>query len=608
VRTVDFTTLTAACSELRAFWLPARLEQVYQRDRHTIALALRTLDRRGWLDISWHPQAARLCTGSPPPRTPDTFTFSQQLRHQLAGLALVAIKAIAPWERVADLQFARRPGEEAIWHLYVEIMGKYSNVILANQDNLIVTAGHQVSDRQSRVRPIQTGQPYEVPPALLEPIPSSSESLDRWRERVSLIPGHLGRQLLKSYRGLSSSLVESMLRSAGLDPQQPTDTLSDGDWHRLFLRWLEWLEALEKEQFQPMPTEDGYTVIGWGAGVAGELGGSGAGEMPMPHARCPMPDAHAATVGELLNRYYTERLNRQEFQQLRHMLSQKINSLLGKLQVKAGTFQERLQQSDQADRHRQQADLLMANLQAWQPGMKSIGLPDFETGEPVVIALEPEKNAVQNAQALYRRHQKLKRARAAVEPLLAEVRQEIEYLELVEMEIGQLEGYREPADLKALEEIRDELIGQGYLENPEYRSHTEAPATDFYRYKTPSGFELLVGRNNRQNDILSFRMAGDYDLWFHTQEIAGSHVLLRLPAGAAPEKADLQFAADLTAHYSRAREAAQVPVVYTEPKYVYKPKGEKPGMVVYKHERILWGRPQEGRGYVAQRYGSDKDL
>ncbi|WP_017718706.1 Rqc2 family fibronectin-binding protein [Kamptonema formosum] len=606
MRTVDFTTLTAACSELRATWLPARLEQVYQRDRHTIAIAVRTLDRRGWLDISWHPQAARLCTGSPPPRTPDTFTFSQQLRHQLAGLALVAIEAIAPWERVADLQFARRPGEEAIWHLYVEIMGKYSNVILANQDNLIVTAGHQVSDRQSRVRPIQTGQPYEVPPALLEPIPSSSESFDRWRERVSLIPGQLGRQLLKSYRGLSSSLVESMVRAAGLDPQQPVDTLSDGDWHRLFSWWLEWLHALEKEQFQPMPAEDGYTVIGWGAGGAGDLGL--AGDSPIQNPKSKIQNDSPPTVGELLNRYYTEQLNQQEFKQLRHQLSQKISSLLGKLQVKAGTFQERLQQSDQADRHRQQADLLMANLQAWQPGMKSIALPDFETGEPVAIALEPEKNAVQNAQALYRRHQKLKRARAAVEPLLAEVREEIEYLELVEMEIAQLEGYREPADLKALEEIRDELIGQGYLENPEYRSQTDAPATDFYRYRTPSGFELLVGRNNRQNDILSFRMAGDYDLWFHTQEIAGSHALLRLPAGAAPEEADLQFAADVTAHYSRAREAAQVPVVYTEPKHVYKPKGAKPGMVVYKHERILWGRPQEGRRYVNQMEGSDKEL
>ena len=111
---VDYTTLTAACSEIRERWLPARIEQVYQRDRYTIALALRTLNQRGWLDICWHPQAARLCIGSPPPRTPDTFTFSQQLLHQLSGLALVASNPIAPWERVVDLQFARRPGEPAL--------------------------------------------------------------------------------------------------------------------------------------------------------------------------------------------------------------------------------------------------------------------------------------------------------------------------------------------------------------------------------------------------------------------------------------------------------------------------------------------------------------
>jgi predicted ribosome quality control (RQC) complex YloA/Tae2 family protein len=430
-----------------------------------------------------------------------------------------------------------------------------------------------------------------------------------------LIPGQLGRQLLKSYRGLSSSLVQSMVRAAGLDPEQPTDKLSEDDWHRLFQHWQEWLEALEKEHFQPRWTEGGYTVIDWGGSSGSLVETRFIASEPLvetrfiaSHGRDMGKSASAPTVGELLNGYYTERLNQHEFKQLRHQLSQKISSVLGKLQVKAGTFEERLQQSDRADRHRQQADLLMANLQAWQPGMKSIALADFETGEPVVIALEPEKNAVQNAQALYRRHQKLKRARAAVEPLLAEVREEIEYLQLVEMGIAQLEGYREPADLKALEEIRDELIGQGYLEDPEYRSQMDAPATDFYRYKTPSGFELLVGRNNRQNDILSFRMAGDYDLWFHTQEIAGSHVLLRLPAGAAPDEADLQFAADLTAHYSRAREAAQVPVVYTEPKYVYKPKGAKPGMVVYKHERILWGRPQSGSGYVAQREALGKDL
>ncbi|MBE9125950.1 NFACT family protein, partial [Coleofasciculus sp. LEGE 07081] len=148
---VDFTTLIAACAEIRAEWIPARIEQVYQRDRFTISLALRTLNSRGWLTLSWHPQAARICISNPPPRTPDTFTFSDQLRHQLNGLALVAIETIAPWERVLDLQFARRPGDPAIWHLYVEVIGKYSNLILTGADNLIVTAAHQVSAQQSSV-------------------------------------------------------------------------------------------------------------------------------------------------------------------------------------------------------------------------------------------------------------------------------------------------------------------------------------------------------------------------------------------------------------------------------------------------------------------------
>ncbi|MFO5440768.1 MAG: NFACT family protein, partial [Dolichospermum sp.] len=144
---LDFTALTAACSEIRTNWLPARTEQVYQRDRFTIAIALRTLKQRGWLDISWHPQAAHICISEPPPRHPDTFTFSQQLRHQLGGLALVAIEAISPWERVIDLQFAPRPGESALYHLYAEIMGKYSNVILTDASNEIITAAHQVSQQ-----------------------------------------------------------------------------------------------------------------------------------------------------------------------------------------------------------------------------------------------------------------------------------------------------------------------------------------------------------------------------------------------------------------------------------------------------------------------------
>lgn len=565
---VDYTTLVASCSELRSQWLPARLEQVYQRDSFTISLALRTIKKRGWLDISWHPQAARICISDPPPRLPDTFTFSQQLKHQLGGLALIAIAEVSPWERVLDFQFAKRPGEAPLWHLYVEVMTKYSNVILTTANNLVITCAHQVNSQQSSVRQIQTGQAYELPPSLINPIPSLKETQQEWQERISLIPGSLWRNLIKNYRGLSKALVQPMIETAGLDPQQWTDSLNNSEWERLFQLWQKWLQVLEKLIFYPSWTSTGYTVMGWKAIESVD------------------------TVGELLNRYYIQQLNQQKFSQLYHQISQKLNSITTKLHFKADTFTQRLKQSDGAELLRSQADLLMANLQEWQPGMKNISLGDFETGEAVVIKLDPEKNAVQNAQSLYKKHQKLKRTRIAVEPLFAEVKTEIDYLEQVEAILSQLDSYGSPEDLQTLEEVRDELIQQGYLNAPEHHHQNNRKNTEFYRYQTPSGLELLVGRNNRQNDLLTFRVAGDYDLWFHTQEVPGSHVLLRLDAGAIPDEVDLQFVANISAFYSRARESEVVPVIYTKPKFVYKPKGAKPGMVVYKQEQVLWGKPQ----------------
>ena len=146
---------------------------------------------------------------------------------------------------------------------------------------------------------------------------------------------------------------------------------------------------------------------------------------------------------------------------------------------------------------------------------------------------------------------------------------------------------------EAIEEIRDELIEQKYLEELEYRrpSQSETVSHNFHHYRTPSGLEILIGRNNHQNDYLTFRVAGDYDLWFHAQEIPGSHVLLRLPPGTVPEEADLQYTANIAAYFSRARHSEQVPVVYTRPNRVYKPKGAKPGLVIYKQEKIIWGNP-----------------
>lgn len=587
---VDFTTLTAVAADLRSCWLPARCEQVYQRDKFTLFMALRTLNQRGWLAISWHPQAARLHMAPPPPKAPDTFTFSQQLKHQLGGLALTKIESLSPWERAFDLQFARRPDEPALWHLYVEVMGKYSNVILTTADQQIVTAAHQVSEQQSSVRPIQTGRQYVAPPAIRGKLPSLAESFGDWRDRTALIPGNLKKMMVKSYSGLSSAIAIQLIESAALPSEVETLELTDADWQRLFGCWQNWLKTLENESFEPGwrgQGKTGYTVIGVGV------------TRPVEN------------VQVLLGDYYRHQFNQEEFRRLHHQLTQRLKNRLAKLRQKANTFSSRLAQSDQSELYRQQADLMMANLHLWQPGMKQIELVSFETGEPVTLPLNPEKNAVQNAQALYKLHQKLKRARTAVMPLLAAVNREIGYLEQVEDALLQVPSYEVEADLRSLEEIRNELVAQGYLRDPEGRYQPDKPSgrkskaadqedVGFRRYQTPEGMELLIGRNNSQNEQLTFKQASDYDLWFHAQEIPGSHVLLRLDAGMEPSDDTLQLAASVAAYYSRARQSEQVPVVYTEPKNVYKPKGALPGMVIYKRERVLWGQPDLAASFIAR--------
>ncbi len=568
----DYTTLMAVCHELQRDWVPAKLEQVYQRDRHTLCLALRTLQGRAWLTICWHPERARLCIGTAPPRHPDTFTLSDQLRHQLNGLALGAIAPLQPWERVVDLQFSQRPGEPALWHLYVEIIGKYSNVVLTDADQQIITTAHQVNAQQSRVRTVQTGQTYEPPPPLLGAIPQRDEPQSRWQERVSLIPGPLHKQLLKTYRGLSPMVSRHLATMAGLDPQQSTHSLTSTEWDQLWQEWQRWIEILNTGNFTPTRLPAGYRVL---PGEGGE-----------PVALQPLIDA-----------YYSQQGEQQAFQQLHHQLSQTVKTRLEKLRQKATAFRDRLTQSADAQSYRDRADLLMTHLHRWQPGTKKISVPDLTTGKSVNIRLNPEKTGLQNAQALYKQHQKLKRAQGAVAPLLAEVEGEIAYLENIETALAG-DRYLGPDDLLALEEIRSELIEEGYLNAGKDRPAPPSPSAP-RRYPSPSGFEVWVGRNNRQNDQLTFRTAGEYDLWFHAQEIAGSHVLLRLPPGAVADGEDLQFAANLAAYYSRGRHSDQVPVVYTQPKFVYKPKGAKPGVAIYKREQVLWGRSHQAEAFLS---------
>ncbi len=572
---VDYTTLVFVTGELNATIVPSRLEQVVQSDRFTVHLGLKTFQGRKWLTCSWHPEAGRIHLSRSVAKYPDTFTFSQQIWHQAGGLALVRLHLPQPWDRVIALEFAPRPDAPTLWYLYLEIMGKYSNSILVNQSHRIVTAAHQVNSNQSRLRPIATGDQYQFPPHQRLACPDREEGFASWQSRLNILDQPIGKAMLSRYRGLSRIIVTEICQRSGVSPEVLTSSLTDQEWLNLYQQWQFWLECLIEGKYTWKETENNYYLI--------------------PEFNCT---TDSVNLSQKLADYYDRLLNKDVFKQILNRISQVVATQKQKLLEKVKEFESRLAESDRAEAIKEQADLLMANLHLVPQGAASIKLPDFQTNKNLEIKLDPALTPSQNAQKLYKSYQKQKRAREAIEPLLLELNQEISYLTDIDTALS----YLDANDIESLREIYQELVENGYSKNLKsefYRPPKQKAEVNCYRYFTPQGNEIWIGKNNTQNDNLTFRIATEYDLWFHALEISGSHVLLRLKPGIEPDGEELELAANFAAFYSRARYSEQVAVIYTNPRWVFKPKGAKPGTVVYKQEKIIWARPHKITNFVS---------
>jgi len=558
---MDVTTLQAVLHDLRSSWIPARIEGARQDNPHTVRLILRNIQTQVGLDLSCHPVAARmhLSTQKIRGKAVSRYPFAQQLFQHLGGQVLVNVDQPA-WERVAILEFALRPQAPIAYRLYVEIMGKYSNLILTDSHQKILCCAHTVSDQQSRVRPLTPGDVYAAPPPLTLPVPQREEPQGPWQQRIALLPIPLEKALIASYRGVSRTLARQMMHQAGLYGNPNITEVSDQRWANLYQAWQHWLTAVASNHYQPGWTPEGYTVLGWNI------------SQPAPNLQ------------ELLDPYYSDSLADQTLQQQRNQLSQALGAALKKVRVKLKDFEQRRDQAGDFEVLKEKADLLMAMGQKGRPGQSQLILPSFTTNEPITITLDPAKDPIANAQTYYKKHRKAHRALAALAPLIAAEVAERDYLEQVLAQVDQ-------ADLSVMSEIEQEIRQLGYLKPAPVRNLPE-PAP-YHRFTSPQGFTILCGRNNRQNEEITFRVAQPQDLWFHAQEIPGSHVLLQIPAGQTAEDADLEASANVAAHFSRARQSSIVPVLYTPRAQVRKLKGHLPGLVTYNHFQVLWGRPDQ---------------
>ena len=542
---MDVTTLRAVLAEWRPLLLPSRFEKAQQASPQALQIGLRSLSGNHWLELSWQAEAARLHTIPPPPRQGDGSTLAQQLQHGLKGLALIEIQQQG-WERVVELGFARRPGEPVLRWLVVELMGRHSNLLLLDADRQVVALARQVKPQQSRLRPIGTGDPYQPPPPLAGEPPRLEESFASWQRRLRLVPLPLQQALRDSYQGISPALVRQLLPCGW--GELAVDSISPEQWQQLWQGWRQWLEAVQLGRFSWQLEPAGYRC--W-AGSSGDT--------PAPNPSLAINQGMAA--------YFSEHLGAQVLVQQRQQLQHRLQATVERESRQASEQQALLDAVPEGEALQRRADALLSQLQ-------------------------PSRQCIEEAQKLYKTARKRRRSVAAITPRLELHRQRLASLEASLTYLEQADSLEQVSSLAA--ELEALLAERGQRKSAGGRQSRRAGAIEGVpqplELHTPSGLPIQIGRNHRQNEWIAFRQARRGDLWFHAQELAGSHVVLKSSERPASD-ADLQAAADLAAHYSRGRGNRRVPVVMVPTEELQRIPGAAPGTVRHRGGSVLWGEP-----------------
>ena len=546
LQAVDVTTLRAVLAEWRPLLLPSRFEKAQQASPQALQIGLRSLRGINWLELSWQAEAARLHTIPPPPRQGDGSTLAQQLQHGLRGLALIEIQQQG-WERVVELGFARRPGEPVLRWLVVELMGRHSNLLLLDADRQVVALARQVKPQQSRLRPIGTGDPYQPPPPLAGEPPRLEESFGSWQRRLRLVPLPLQQALRDAYQGISPALLRQLLPCGW--GELSVDSISPEQWQQLWQGWRQWLEAVQMGRFSWQIESAGYRC--W-AGSSGDT-----------------PAANPAlAINQGMAAYFSEHLGAQLLVQQRQQLQHRLQATVERESRQASEQQALLDAVPEGEALQRRADALLSQLQ-------------------------PSRQCIEEAQKLYKTARKRRRSVAAITPRLEQHRQRLASLEASLTYLEQADSLEQVGSLVA--ELEALLAERGQRKPAGGRQRRRAGAIEGVpqplELLTPSGLPIQIGRNPRQNEWIAFRQARRGDLWFHAQELPGSHVVLKSSERLASD-ADLQTAADLAAHYSRGRGNRRVPVVMVPTEELQRIPGAAPGTVRHRGGSVLWGEPQ----------------
>lgn len=541
----------------------ARVTQVYQPTRDELVFSFRTYDKTKKLLIKLSDSSRVHLTASEieNPKVPPMMCML--LRKRLSGARLLSIEQPEN-ERILLFSFdaINEIGDRERLTLAVEIMGRYSNAVLLDKDDNVIESVRRIDFSESEERVLLPKMKYELPKKQ-EKIYVADCSAEQIADRI-IASGASDKAALSVIQGISPIIARELVYRAE----------KKEDFRAGLTEQIRLLQKTEEEG-EAVPTlvykENGSPMD--------------MSFLPVLQYEGRLETKTYESFSEMLDAFYAERDSKQRIRAKTADLSRILKNTTERLSRKLNLQRADLKKCADRETLRIKGDLLQANLYRIKKGAAAVTVENFydENGAEIMIALDPAVSPAQNAQRFYKEYNKAKVREQKLKEQIALAEEELLYIESVSDALSRATGEEE------LSLIRSELFEQGYIKAQKGRRMKEKPLPPL-TYQSKDGFTILVGRNNRQNDLLTLKTANKNDIWLHTKNIPGSHVIICSNGREVPDST-IEEAARLAASHSKARESSQVPVDYTAVKNVSKPQGAKPGRVIYVGYKTVYVTP-----------------
>ncbi len=555
----DGITIANVVKEMRQVLIGGRIYKIAQPEPDELLLTVKTGEGQYRLFLSAGASLPLIYLTEDNKQSPMTApNFCMLLRKHLQNGRIVDITQPG-LERIVHIhaEHLDEMGDLCRKQLIIELMGKYSNIIFCDEDNRIIDSIKHVSGLVSSVREVLPGKPYFVADTMHKQDPLTVTE-DAFVRTMQAAPMPVFKAVYTSYTGISPCIAQELCFRAGMDGEQPTAAFSGDELHRLYVEWKKMADAIEAGDFAPC--------------IAYE------GKKPAEFAAFPLTRYENTvfydSMSALLEHYYAEKNAQTRIRQKSVDLRKIVQTALERNVKKLDLQMQQMKDTEKRDTYRVYGELLNTYGYGAEEGAKSLRALNYYTGEEITIPLDPALSAGENAKRYFEKYGKLKRTYEALEKLTKEVEEEIEHLRSVEAALSIAVGEED------LVEIREELVQSGYIRRRGGTKKVKVTSRPFH-YVSSDGYDMYVGKNNLQNEELTFKFASGGDWWFHAKKCPGSHVIVKMKGQEELPDRTFEEAARLAAYYSAGRNQAKVDVDYVQKKQVKKPNGAKPGFVVY---------------------------